>query len=132
MRLRFRSILARTALILFVSAGITGTVFIVLAASLIADRFHHQAHNRLGELIDTVERTVSIACYLSDKSLAGEVTQGLMKNMEITSIVILDANQKAHRQHNDNKHHDRPQTSWPFVVAVFSHNTNKLRQGTPY
>jgi PAS domain S-box-containing protein len=92
MRHWFRSILARTALILFVSAGITGTVFIVLAASLIADRFHHQAHNRLGELIDTVERTVSIACYLSDKSLAGEVTQGLMKNMEITSIVILDAN----------------------------------------
>ncbi len=92
MRLWPRSILARTALILLVSAGITGAVFIVLAASVIADRFHHQAHDRLGDMIDTVERTVSIACYLSDKSLAGEVAQGLMKNREIASIVILDVN----------------------------------------
>lgn len=86
------SILVRTTVILTVSAGLVGALFINLAASVIADRFHHQAHDRLGALIDTVERTVSIACYLPDKPLAGEVTQGLMKNREIASIVILDAN----------------------------------------
>jgi PAS domain S-box-containing protein len=85
------SILMRTTFILVVSAGLVGALFINLAASVIANRFHLQAHDRLGELIDTVERTVSIACYLPDKSLAGEVAQGLMKNKEIASIVILDA-----------------------------------------
>ena len=85
------SILVRTTFILAVSAGLVGTLFIDLAATVIADRFHHQAHDRLGELIDTVERTVSIACYLPDKPLAGEVAQGLMKNREIASIVIFDA-----------------------------------------
>lgn len=85
------SILVRTTVILAVSAALVGALFINLAASVIADRFHHQAHDRLGALIDTVERTVSIACYLPDKPLAGEVTQGLMKNRDIASIVILDA-----------------------------------------
>ncbi len=85
------SILVRTTFILAVSAGLVGALFIDLAASLIADRFHNQAHDRLGELIDTVERTVSIACYLPDKPLAGEVAQGLMKNREIASIIIYDA-----------------------------------------
>lgn len=85
------SILVRTTVILAVSAALVGALFINLAASVIADRFHHQAHDRLGALIDTVERTVSIACYLPDKPLAGEVTQGLMKNKDIASIVILDA-----------------------------------------
>ena len=84
------SILVRTTFILAVSAGLVGTLFIDLAASVIADRFHRQAHDRLGELIDTVERTVSIACYLPDKPLAGEVAQGLMKNREIESIAIFD------------------------------------------
>ena len=85
------SILVRTTFILAVSAGLVGVLFIDLATSIIADRFHNQAHNRLGELIDTIERTVSIACYLPDKPLAGEVAQGLMKNREIASIVIFDA-----------------------------------------
>ncbi|MGZ5579072.1 MAG: ATP-binding protein [Methylobacter sp.] len=84
------SILIRTTFILAISAGLVGTLFIDLAASVIADRFHHQAHDRLGELLDTVERTVSIACYLPDKPLAGEVAQGLMKNREIASIAIFD------------------------------------------
>lgn len=88
---RLSSILVRTTFILAVSAGLVGTLFIDLAASVINNRFHHQAHDRLGELIDTVERTVSIACYLPDKALAGEVTQGLMKNREIAAIAIFDA-----------------------------------------
>jgi PAS domain S-box-containing protein len=82
----------RTSFILIISATLVGALFINLAASVIADRFHLQALDRLGELIDTVEKTASIACYLPDQSLAGEVAQGLMKNKEIASIVILDAN----------------------------------------
>ncbi len=85
------SILVRTTFILAISAGLVGALFIDLASTVIDDRFHRQAHDRLGELIDTVERTVSIACYLPDKALAGEVAQGLMKNKEIASIAIFDA-----------------------------------------
>lgn len=92
-RFWLHSILARTTLILLVSAGLTGAVFIVLASAVIAERAHSQAQARLGELIDTVERTVSIACYLSDKPLAAEVAQGLLKNREVASVLIRGENQ---------------------------------------
>lgn len=86
-----RSILARTTLILLISAGLTGALFIVLASAVIADRAQHQVHAQLSGLIETVERTVSIACYLTDKPLAAEVAQGLLKNREVASVVILAA-----------------------------------------
>ncbi|MGZ4953885.1 MAG: ATP-binding protein [Methylobacter sp.] len=115
------SILIRTTFILAISAGLVGALFIDLAASVIADRFHQQAHSRLGELIDTVERTVSIACYLPDKPLAGEVVQGLMKNREIASIAIFDAKKEQLAglsrpiEHVDTDMHGLPEIRRPVI-----------------
>ncbi|MDO9105739.1 MAG: ATP-binding protein [Methylovulum sp.] len=83
----------RTIIILVVSTVLVGSLFINLAGFIIANRFHLQAHDRLGALIDTVERTASIACYLPDPSLANEVAQGLMKHKEVASVIIFDAKQ---------------------------------------
>lgn len=84
------NILARTLLFLLVVSGVTGGVFIAFASSVIANYSYRQTQGRLNELIDTVERTASIACYLNDQPLAAEVAQGLMKNSEVASVVIYD------------------------------------------
>jgi len=85
-----RNIIARTTTVLLVCAGLTGALFIAFASTVIADHSKRQAQQRLGELVDTVNKTVSIACYLTDQPLAIEVAQGLMKNREIASVVIRD------------------------------------------
>jgi PAS domain S-box-containing protein len=123
------SILVRTTVILAISAGLVGALFINLAATVIDDRFHRQAHDRLGELIDTVERTISIACYLPDKALADEVVQGLMKNKEIASIVIFDAQknelagQSRQAQHAHGDQHGLVEIRRP-VMSPFQPNTS--------
>lgn len=88
---RPRTILARTVLILVCVSGLTGGLFIVLTSTFILDLSYKRAHIRLEELLNTVEKTVSIACFLSDKPLAQEVADGLMNNRDVSSVSIRDA-----------------------------------------
>jgi len=83
-----RTILARTVLILVLASLVTCGGFFLSASWVISELSYQQAHTRLTELLDTVERTASIACYLSDKPLAAEVVQGLMSNREIAAVTI--------------------------------------------
>lgn len=92
MRISFwsRSILNRTLTILLVASILTGGIFIASSSVLIQQRLEKQAEDRLGQLLDTVDRTTSIACYLADQALAEEVARGLLKNAEVFSVVIFD------------------------------------------
>jgi len=84
-----RTILARTVLILVLASLVTCGGFFLSASWVISELSYRQAHTRLTELLDTVERTASIACYLSDKPLAAEVVQGLLSNREIAAVTII-------------------------------------------
>jgi PAS domain S-box-containing protein len=92
MRINFwsRSILNRTLIILLLSVMLTGVIFITASSVLIQQRLQKQAEERLGQLLDTVDRTTSIACYLADIALAEEVARGLLKNTEVASVMIFD------------------------------------------
>ena len=92
MRINFwsRSILNRTLIILLLSVMLTGVIFISASSVLIQQRLQKQAEDRLGQLLDTVDRTTSIACYLADIALAEEVARGLLKNTEVASVMIFD------------------------------------------
>ena len=92
MRINFwsRSILNRTLIILLLSVMLTGVIFITASSVLIQQRLQKQADDRLGQLLDTVDRTTSIACYLADIALAEEVAHGLLKNTEVASVMIFD------------------------------------------
>lgn len=92
MRISFwsRSILNRTLIILLFTSIVTGGVFIASSSVLIQHRLEKQAEDRLGQLLDTVDRTTRIACYLADQALAEEVARGLLKNAEVSSVVIFD------------------------------------------
>lgn len=78
-----RSFLAVLAVVLLMGAFSTAWV-----NRVVSDRMHQQATTKLGELLDTVESTASIACFVGDEQLAMEVAQGLLRNSEVLHVVI--------------------------------------------
>lgn len=67
MRINFwsRSLLNRTLIILLLSVMLTGAIFITASSVLIQQRLQKQAEDRLGQLLDTVDRTpVLLAIWL--------------------------------------------------------------------
>lgn len=83
-----QSILYRAIVAVVGSAMLVGVLFIGVTASLTNDRALQQSQTRLAELLETVEDTVSIACFVEDKSLATEVAHGLLKNGEVLGVSI--------------------------------------------
>ncbi|WP_200382402.1 sensor domain-containing diguanylate cyclase [Thiococcus pfennigii] len=75
-----RSILTVVALI--------GAFNLALGYFLSMDRESREMRIHLQELLDTVERPASIACFLRDPQLAGEVAAGLLANSVVAEAVI--------------------------------------------
>lgn len=84
----------RTSLLFRTASGIiaitlaVGGLTVLLFSLLLAQESERDAYKRLGELLDTVENTVRIACFVSDEALAREVAQGLLKAREIRRVII--------------------------------------------
>ncbi|MFY9328676.1 MAG: EAL domain-containing protein [Georgfuchsia sp.] len=72
-----------------IGSGILGGM-IFIAATILAtyQRAENQSITHLKGLLDTVESTVSIACFVEDQNLAREVANGLMKNSEVLGVRI--------------------------------------------
>ncbi|MEO8003728.1 MAG: diguanylate cyclase [Betaproteobacteria bacterium] len=82
------SLTARSTAAVLMIAGAVGFGFLFLAVPLIERGESARQQERLHELLDTVERTVSIACFLSDKELANEVAVGLLGNRTVSEVAI--------------------------------------------
>ena len=78
-----RSLFAIVGIAVFLGGGSS-----MMVNQMVAEREYQQALQRLGELLDTVENTASIASYTQDEQLAGEVAQGLLRNRDVASVVI--------------------------------------------
>lgn len=83
-----RSIAARSTAVILMIAGVVGVAFLSLAIPLAKQQESIRQQARLNELLDTVERTVSIACFLADRNLADEVAQGLLRNQTVSQVLI--------------------------------------------
>ena len=83
-----RSILYLTALQVLVVAASVGLIFVHLTSYVTDNRTQRQFSARLGELLETVENTVKIACFTKDQVLAEEVANGLIKNSEVLGVVV--------------------------------------------
>ena len=88
-----QSILARTTLVILGAAGLAGLFFVFIAAQVTASRAEERAKVHLSQLLDTIESSVSAACYVNDKDLAREILIGLLKNNDVSSVKILGGNQ---------------------------------------
>ncbi|MBS3934651.1 MAG: diguanylate cyclase, partial [Sulfuritalea sp.] len=88
-KVRWRQgILARSLLAAVVVALLVGAVATHGVGSIVGARAHALALTRLGELLDTVERTASIACFVEDEQLGKEVAEGLLRNSEVRRVTI--------------------------------------------
>ena len=89
MSVRLRdSILFRTAIGVIGVAYLLGAAVILVSSSVATQRAHDESSRHLGELLDTVERTLSVAVFVGDEQLAREVANGLLKNSEVANVVI--------------------------------------------
>ncbi|MFA5082441.1 MAG: EAL domain-containing protein [Hydrogenophilaceae bacterium] len=83
------SILVRSTAALIASFLVAGAVTIAATIVVTGQRQHRAAAEHLSQLLDTVESTISVACFVKDATLADEVAQGLLKNKEVLSVAIL-------------------------------------------
>ncbi len=81
--------------IVFRSFVVTLLAFLVAAAGAIsyttyatAERATKLIDTRLGQLLETVQSTVKVACFLNDQDLALEVARGLLSNSEVLRVTI--------------------------------------------
>ncbi|MEW6766268.1 MAG: EAL domain-containing protein [Pseudomonadota bacterium] len=70
-------------------AGVAlAVVFALVSTALIREHETRRQMDRVGELLSTVESTVRIACFTGDKTLAEEVTHGLLTNRMVAGVII--------------------------------------------
>jgi diguanylate cyclase (GGDEF)-like protein/PAS domain S-box-containing protein len=91
-----RSVVARTSLSILVLAVVMGLVFSLMASWHVRSAEHDRLIARVHELTETVERTVSIATFLNDATLAKEIASGLMKNRIVSGVRILSGGNVLH------------------------------------
>jgi diguanylate cyclase (GGDEF)-like protein/PAS domain S-box-containing protein len=83
-----RGILFGTVVSIVTMAIMVGAIFILVSSVLTADGARQDSLRRLGELLDTVESTASVACFIGDAQLANELIGGLMKTREIAKVSV--------------------------------------------
>jgi diguanylate cyclase (GGDEF)-like protein/PAS domain S-box-containing protein len=83
-----RGLVARTSLGILLLAVVMGILFSVMASWRMRAAEHERLIERVHAIADTMESTVSVACYLNDATLAKEIATGLMKNRIISGVRI--------------------------------------------
>lgn len=78
----------RSAALTLLAVALLGIASLIAAVYVSEHRERQREHARLAELLDTVERTVQIACYLDNEELATEVAGGLLSNSTIGRVRI--------------------------------------------
>lgn len=81
-------ILQKTALAIMSITVMVGAISILATMAVTHERAKRNAARELGELLDTVESTVRIACFAEDGALAAEVVRGLLKNSKVQGVTI--------------------------------------------
>lgn len=82
------SLVTRATLWILAVVAFVGIIFLWWGNMLAVERETGRAQNQLRQLLDTVERPASIACFLQDQQLASEVSQGLLSNRIVERIII--------------------------------------------
>jgi diguanylate cyclase (GGDEF)-like protein len=85
---RPRSLAIRATLSIISVALVVGGLYLAVGYRLAVQREQGEAQRYLQELLSTVERSASIACFLNDPELAGEVARGLLANSLVAEVTI--------------------------------------------
>lgn len=82
------SVVWRTTLLILFFAGLIGVLVALASSVMIAREERQRLQQNLVELMQTVERTASVAAFARDEQLAGEVARGLLGNGSVARVVI--------------------------------------------
>jgi diguanylate cyclase (GGDEF)-like protein/PAS domain S-box-containing protein len=82
------SIIFRVGLLLLILLTLLGILTVGLTLEYTKRQEQIASTQRLNQLLDTVESTVSVACFAQDDVLASELTAGLLKNSEVLAVEI--------------------------------------------
>jgi len=92
------SLLFRSIAMVVVISSLLSLFTVAITTVVTHKRAYEAASTRLNQLLDTVESTVRVACFVEDRVLADEVAQGLLSNSEVLDVTILAGKQQlAHR-----------------------------------
>jgi len=104
----WQGILARSLFSVIGIALLLGGASGLTVSESVGTREHQQAVESLGELLDTVVSTASIASFAKDEQLAAEVAQGLMRNRDVQRVVIRSGDKELARAERDKKNSAAP------------------------
>lgn len=86
----FRTRLAlRSAALTLLAVAALGALSLIGALLIGEQRETAKQYERLEELLNTVEQTVQVACFLDNRDLAGEVATGLLGNSIVARVQVL-------------------------------------------
>lgn len=109
-------ILARSLMAVVGISLLMGGAASIIAGQMVGERVYARATQKLGELLDTVESTVSVACFTGDEQLANELAQGLLRNSEVEHVVIRVGEKEVAHQSRYGRHDLAHGTSHAPVV----------------
>lgn len=91
----FRRSILFGAIVSVVSIAIlVGVIFIFVTAIFTASNTAKATANHLEVLLDTVESSAGVACFVEDKQLASELVAGLLKSPEVSRAVVRTTNKE--------------------------------------
>lgn len=85
------SLAARSTAAVLAIVALVGLLFLAVALPLTLQFEEQRQHTQLVELLNTVEDSVSIACFLADGQMAGEIAEGLLSNRTVREVTIFAA-----------------------------------------
>lgn len=85
---RLRGLLVRSTLAVIATSLLAGLIAVAYTAHATSQRAHLASQTRLAELLDTMESTLAVACFVKDQTLAHELAQGLLNNSDVLAVSI--------------------------------------------
>lgn len=82
------SVVWRTTLLILFFAGLVGVLVALASTFMVAREERQRLQENLVELMETVERTASVAAFARDEQLAAEVARGLLRNGAVSRVAI--------------------------------------------
>ncbi|MBV5277120.1 hypothetical protein JZU56_04820, partial [bacterium] len=92
-RLPKDGILLRSITVTVLAFILVGIATVVYTAHATSQRAMRESDTRLNQLLDTVESTLRVACFVKDDGLAREVARGLLSNTEVLRVVIQEGSE---------------------------------------
>ncbi|NHC05566.1 putative bifunctional diguanylate cyclase/phosphodiesterase [Azonexus fungiphilus] len=86
-----RSLLLRTVGSIVAISALVGGLIVVAMSQAAARQAEAAAYRQLAEMLDTVESTASVACFVGDGELAMEVARGLLSSSLVAGVDIATA-----------------------------------------